>query len=88
MDQKELILKAVEYINDIPSRVDDFLVREKFKKEWGKDFNIYSRYYAGCDPVIPEKKKLPKTKLEFQDFICAYNTQSRFLKEFLEDYED
>jgi hypothetical protein len=72
MDQKELILKAMEYISDIPSRVDDFLVREKFKKEWGKDFNIYSRYYAGCDPITPEKKKLPKTREEWRAFMHEY----------------
>jgi hypothetical protein len=49
--EKELILKAIEYVNDIPSRVDEFLTKEKFAKEWNKDCKIYSKYYAGCDPV-------------------------------------
>ena len=28
--KKELILKAVEYVNDIPARVEDFLIQERF----------------------------------------------------------
>lgn len=201
--EKELILKAIEYVNDIPSRVDEFLTKEKFAKEWNKDAQIYSKYYCGCDPInikpefkvpgwflyfgshlikvfhadnrsshclyekddaydiafcrsappleieshlkrickekglmkngiklisvmgspdfvynelghtfydsngdclynngmalysngkfaerIHEKKKLPRTKPEFQAFISAYNTQDKFLRDFLNDYED
>lgn len=50
MEKKELILKAVEYVNDIPARVEDFLTKEKFKEGWDKDTQIFSKYYCGIDP--------------------------------------
>jgi len=39
--------------------------------------------------IIPEKKKLPKTKEEFNSFLGAYcNRHTSSVAEFLKDYED
>ena len=37
--------------------------------------------------IIPDKKKLPKTKDEFENFLDAYNPFEDSIKEFLNDYE-
>jgi hypothetical protein len=33
MEKKELILKAVEYVNDIPARVEEFLAKQEPAKK-------------------------------------------------------
>jgi hypothetical protein len=45
-DKKQLIIDAVNYVNDFPSRIEEFLTKEKFKK----DINKYAKYYIGSDP--------------------------------------
>jgi len=32
MSEKDLILKAISYVNDFPTRVDEFLTKEKSNK--------------------------------------------------------
>ena len=38
--------------------------------------------------IVPDKKKLPKTKTEFREALGAYISGVRTLEEFIVDYED
>jgi hypothetical protein len=64
--EKELILKAIGYVNDIPSRVDDFFKQkdyEEIRKKWEASGD--PRYFLG------ERPKEEKPKFKVGDWIIG-----------------
>jgi len=70
---------------------DDELHTTAPKQEWNghcSDPVVYSK--GKFAEIVPEKKKLPKTKREFRDFLNDYGCNHKYEEpmDFLDDYED
>jgi hypothetical protein len=59
------------------------------KKEWDISSNPVVYKQGTWATIVPDKKKLPKTKTEFIDFLQHWEAGSdNTMREFLNDYED
>lgn len=88
MKDKEFILKAIDYVNDVPARVDDFLkkLEEESKLVYKDPFQIaaerYAKYYAGCDPYKETDYKQAHKDFSSKDrwFVVTDQRGSTFLR--------
>ena len=72
MEQKELILKAVDYVNDFPARVEEFLKKEGLIEKVNSEKKKLPKTKADLSSLIAK-------------YQLSGNPS---IKMFLEDYED
>jgi len=65
MDNKKLILKAVEYVNDIPARVEEFLTKQEYTKEPEPEFKV-GQYYLHSQIDLIRIIGVDKKHIDFQ----------------------